>query len=147
VALPDRPEMRIGDDERNRVLDDLRVHFAAGRLNLTEFEDRAAATLQATTVGDLVPLLSDLPDLRAPRRPASGPPVRLPNHPQPARGQHPSHDDRFSHVVRTWLSLAILFNVIWLLTGGLGDYYWPVWPMFGTGIPVLFSAMHRRGRH
>jgi hypothetical protein len=37
----------------------------------------------------------------------------------------------------SWLGLALLFNVIWLFSSGLGSYYWPVWPMLGTAIPVI----------
>ena len=36
-----------------------------------------------------------------------------------------------------WLALALLFNVIWLFSSGPGSYYWPVWPMLGTGMPVI----------
>lgn len=53
--------LRIGDAERQRAADSLADHFAAGRLDSTEFEERTGAAWRATTVGELKPLFFDLP--------------------------------------------------------------------------------------
>jgi hypothetical protein len=29
--------------------------------------------------------------------------------------------------------------VTWYLSGGIGSYFWPVWPMFGWGIGIAFQ--------
>jgi hypothetical protein len=131
VAADHHPDLRASDAERQRVVDDLRRHFGEGRLTLTEFEERSGLAYSARTVGDLTPLLADLPSLEA-RRP-SGPPARV----GPAR---PSAE--LSGYFRFWVALSALFVLIWALAGG--GYFWPVWPMFGTGVPMLFMLAARR---
>ncbi|RKR90156.1 uncharacterized protein DUF1707 [Micromonospora pisi] len=53
--------MRASDDDRQRVLDDLQRHTAAGRLDLDEFSERAAAVYAARTLADLAAVTRDLP--------------------------------------------------------------------------------------
>lgn len=56
-----RPQLRIGDAERDRVAEVLREAVAEGRLTLDELEDRLEAALAARTFADLDPLVADLP--------------------------------------------------------------------------------------
>ena len=56
------PTMRAGDDDRDRVASVLREAYAEGRLPPAEFESRLQATYDATTIGDLLALVTDLPD-------------------------------------------------------------------------------------
>ncbi|MFG2244050.1 DUF1707 domain-containing protein [Spirillospora sp. NPDC048823] len=56
-----RDEMRIGDAERDAVMVALHDHFAAGRLDRGELDERMDAVLSAKTRGDLRPLVRDLP--------------------------------------------------------------------------------------
>jgi hypothetical protein len=49
--------------------------------------------------------------------------------------------------VTGWVGLAVLFNAIWLMTvlaTGHLLYYWPMWPMLGTGIPVMMTLFWSR---
>jgi Domain of unknown function (DUF1707) len=55
---------RIGDAERDKAVEYLREHMAAGRLDATEFEDRLTGALNAKVGPDLDALFSDLPDPR-----------------------------------------------------------------------------------
>jgi len=59
-ATPSTP-IRIGDAERDKAVSDLGDHFAAGRLNRDEFDDRADQAMQARFSTDLAPLFADLP--------------------------------------------------------------------------------------
>ncbi len=54
-------DMRIGDTERNLVVERLQSALGEGRLDITEFDERLAAVYAARTVGDLQPLTADLP--------------------------------------------------------------------------------------
>lgn len=55
--------LRASDDDRNLVALALERHFAAGRLDLDEFDQRSTAALTAVTLSDLGSLTADLPDL------------------------------------------------------------------------------------
>jgi hypothetical protein len=54
-------EMRASDDDRQRVIDALQRHTAAGRLTLDEFTDRVGDVYSARTLGDLAAVTHDLP--------------------------------------------------------------------------------------
>jgi hypothetical protein len=56
--------MRVSDTERQRAIDELRRHGAAGRLDVDEYATRIEAALAATTLEDLDQVLGDLPMLR-----------------------------------------------------------------------------------
>jgi Flp pilus assembly protein TadB len=59
----DRSHMRIGDAERTRVAEALGKHFADGRLDKPEFDERMEKAMSAKTEADLAGLLADLPRL------------------------------------------------------------------------------------
>lgn len=66
------PDIRVSQQERERVVDLLRGHAGEGRLDLDELEQRVEAALAARTRGDLDALLADLPrDRRAGRAPGA----------------------------------------------------------------------------
>jgi hypothetical protein len=54
--------IRASDADRERVIERLREHYAAGRLTSDELDERITAALSAKTVGDLRPVLTDLPE-------------------------------------------------------------------------------------
>lgn len=74
--------VRIGDAERDEAVSALGDHFAAGRLNREEFDERADLAMQARFSTDLDPLFADLPKPAAaqpatetvPMRPGGPPP-------------------------------------------------------------------------
>lgn len=70
-AMPGGPvpgsSMRASDADRDRVLAELSQHYQAGRLTADELDERNGRALSARTMGDLEPLLSDLPSLHEPR--------------------------------------------------------------------------------
>ena len=114
------PEMRASDEDRERVVDMLRDHGAAGRLSTEELEQRTDSALTATTQGELDALLADLPRVRDAR----------------TRERKREKERRaFAEHVRTYAMVMVLLVAIWALTG-MG-YFWPVWPALGWGIGVF----------
>jgi hypothetical protein len=61
-----RPDLRIGDADRDAALDRLAEHYAAGRLDKDELDERSDAVWTARTLGDLNTVFADLDP--APRR-------------------------------------------------------------------------------
>jgi hypothetical protein len=55
------PGLRASDEDRQRVVEALERHTAAGRLTLDEFGDRVAKVFGAVTHHDLGRILEDLP--------------------------------------------------------------------------------------
>jgi hypothetical protein len=63
--------IRVSDAERNTVAEILGQHYADGRLDQGEFDERVGRAMAAKTRGDLAGLFDDLPDL--PGSAATGP--------------------------------------------------------------------------
>jgi TM2 domain-containing membrane protein YozV len=89
VTTPD--PVRIGNSEREAAVKALGEHFAEGRLDPEEYEERVAAAYAARTNQDLAPLFKDLPGPPAPTPvvlpPAYPAPAFPPAYPAP-RGPH-----------------------------------------------------------
>ena len=58
---PSNQDYRIGDAERQKAMDDLGKHFTAGRLDITEYDNRLTNVAEAIMWSDLIPIFSDLP--------------------------------------------------------------------------------------
>lgn len=62
MSEPAGPDaLRIGTQEREDAVRALGEHFAAGRLQVDEYEKRVTDALESLTRGDLRPLFGDLP--------------------------------------------------------------------------------------
>lgn len=75
------PAFRVGELERAAACDALAEHFAAGRLDPAELDDRLARAMAARSQADLRVLFLDL----RPRRTVPGPPPEAPEA-EPATG-------------------------------------------------------------
>jgi hypothetical protein len=65
--------MRAGDADRQAAVDRLTEHLTAGRLDLTEFDERVAKAYAVTYLDQLPELFSDLPELKGPETKSPGP--------------------------------------------------------------------------
>jgi len=99
VATPDPRSIRIGTAEREQAVKALGEHFAQGRLEPAEFEERMTAAYAARTAAELDRLFDDLPSPaghQPPGRPAAGqyPSGQYPSGQNPAglpaTGHHPT---------------------------------------------------------
>lgn len=126
------PELRAGDADRDRVIEQLREAYAEGRLTTDELDQRIDAAHQARTMSDLTPLTADLP---APV-PA---PVDTDAVEKAQQKAKVAKDLRSTWAA--WLGVGVLVNIIWLATGltssGFG-YYWPIWVIgpWGGGLLI-----------
>lgn len=140
---------RIGDAERDRAIDLLREHMAAGRLNTEEFDERLGVALSARTSADLDPLFTDLPGPRPGQEmtkpspgPAVGPRPDVPRAPVPTE---PQLSPRERHP-----GLAALAGVIWPITIlaitflpwlGWANFWWLVF------IPIMITSAFGHNEH
>jgi hypothetical protein len=124
-VIPEPHDLRASDAERERTVDALRAHAAAGRLDAEELEERLAGALGAARRADLAALLADLPAPQERPRPAAA-------RPRQRHGKDP----------RAFVPIAILLVAIWALTGA--GYFWPVWPLLWFAFAGL---LHFRPGH
>src|SRR4051812_21070131 len=112
-----RDQIRVSDSERERAADTLRHHYADGRLDSDELEDRIERAYHATTRGDLAALVRDLPSDRGRRARVAA-----------------ANANR--HAWRAHLSSYAAVNGglvgLWGVTGG-GEF-WPIWSIAGWGV-------------
>ena len=118
---PSDPRTRIADSDRERAMSDLAGHYADGRLDHEEYDERLDAIWTARTRADLAVLFSDLP------RPQSSRPQAGPT-PVPTSRTRPRQRSRVP--LLPVLALLIVLSVI---TGA------PVWLL-------IFPLMFLRGR-
>ncbi|MET9919898.1 DUF1707 domain-containing protein [Streptomyces sp. NPDC059605] len=81
VAPAEPAGIRASDADRDRIADILREAMAEGRLTAEEHSERVDAVYRAKTVGELEPLVRDLPAASTAARPAT---AGVPAHGDPA---------------------------------------------------------------
>ena len=65
MDAPD-PRLRLSDADRDQAIARLSEHYAAGRLDKDEFDERSDAVWTARTQGDLAPIFVDLAPVHRP---------------------------------------------------------------------------------
>src|SRR5256885_1639183 len=113
------PDLRVSDEDRERVAVTLRKNASDGRLSVDELSERLDRVYAARTAGDLAPITRDLPAER-PRRSGS-------------RG-----------IPTTFVWVSILLIAIWAATGA--GYFWPLWPMLWFAFATMKSRSYARRR-
>ncbi|GLZ04595.1 hypothetical protein Acsp03_20610 [Actinomadura sp. NBRC 104412] len=116
MTQPD--DMRIGDAERDAVTSALHEHFAAGRLDREELDERLDATLASKTQGDLKAIVQDLPGSNGLPEPA---PKTKHRHRHPHHAHHQGMPMRHHRpgASPAFPLLLIVFTVV-AFTGGFG---------------------------
>ncbi len=101
----DDPRLRVSDGDRERAMADLATHYAEGRLDHEEYDERLDAIWTARTRADLALLFGDLPRLQP--TPSAA----------PARGPRQRQRTRVPllPVLALALGLSILVHAPWLL--------------------------------
>jgi len=136
-----RGSLRASDADREQFVEALRRHHAEGRLTLEELTERTERAYAARTLGDLDALGGDLPPIR-PATPATGSSrpasADLPPRPRPAGPRQAAAKATLLRTVVWFGMVSLLMIVIWALTGR--DYFWPVWPILGFAIAIVWQA-------
>lgn len=115
----------VSDDQRRAVVERLTEQVGTGRLDLTEFDDRAREAWAATSQLELAQVAADLP-------------VPTPELP-PADGDE----------VRAWAGVGVVNLLVWLAVSlGVGEaiYFWPVWVIGPWGLVLASRATWVRSR-
>ena len=121
------PALRASTADREQVVTVLGQHTAAGRLTLSEYDDRARAAYAAATVADLDRLLADLPAI-------------------------PVVDSATRAPCRGWLLTAAICLAIWVATSlahGTPLGFWPAWVIGPWGAVIVgkhLATRHGRAR-
>jgi hypothetical protein len=133
--MAEAPHLRISDEDREQAANAIREHYAAGRLDSTEFEERLTAVYAAKTRGELGALSVDLPPL--PPKP-------------PTKGELIRQNVTSNGLVRTAAGGGGLFlaaTAIWAMTGANIHGFWPGWVLVFTLVTIVrrFRRGVRRG--
>jgi DUF1707 SHOCT-like domain len=132
--MADPGELRVSDQDRERVASELRDHFAAGRISDDELSERLEAAYQARTARELEALRVDLP---------AAPASRAEERAQLARRR----GDLRRRLVQQSGGAVIVFlicTVVWV-AGGAGGQFWPIWVALLAAIPLLRNGWRLYG--
>jgi hypothetical protein len=130
TRVSDAPATRVSDAERARAVELLAHHHGAGRLDLVEFDERAAAVWNARTRADLRTQFTDLPD------------DPLPGTGRTRRPRRPRTDPGTAVHVGVYLAVVVGLWVLWAVTNP--GHPWPVYPTLGWGAGVVAHALVAR---
>jgi uncharacterized membrane protein YccC len=127
-------DLRTSDQERERAAQELREHFATGRITETEFSERVQAAYNARTEEELRKLLADLPP--------------LPVSPQQRKAEIA---ERRSELRRRLIQQAggglatfVICTLIWVASGAHAAF-WPIFVLLIVIIPLVRNGWRLYG--
>lgn len=127
--------MRASDRDRGVIEAVLVDAFAEGRLTYAEYDERSDAAMASRTLGDLMPLICDLPVARASGSSISEAATR-------------AYVTARRQAIWGFLSVSLICWTIWAATSFGGDGFdpsfpWPLFVMLGTGLNAGRVAWQR----
>lgn len=129
------PETRVGDAERQQVVDSLVRAHSLGQLDLTEFDERSSKAWNAKTQRDLAGLTADLP---------STAPIRVSRHTGGSRRRGWAPPTAALGFLRLFLLAAVAIAVVSVVLGQL-FVFWPLWLVLWLVMSGRIGG-HRSGR-
>jgi hypothetical protein len=132
--VQEHPDLRVSDQDRERVVQEIREHFAAGRLTEDEMSERVGAAYAARTDAELRRLRTDLPPL---------PPTRRENRAKLVERRAELQRRLLQQAGGALLPFAIC-TAIWLASGASGSF-WPIWVALVAVIPLLRNGWRLYG--
>jgi hypothetical protein len=126
--------IRVSDRDRDDAAAAIREHYAAGRLDDDEMDERLKAAYAAKTEADLAALRADLPPaLRA---------VQPRPQPSQALQRRPGWRRMFASV-GSLIGVFAGSTIVWAFTGA--GYFWPEWILVPTAIAAVGEGMRMLG--
>jgi hypothetical protein len=136
---PEFASMRASDADRDLVLRTLGEAYAEGRLDRSEYDERADVVTAAKTLGELPGVLDDLVPATASSTYVPGAlDTRSVEQQAVARWERNRREALMGFLVPT-----VICWLIWLVTMP-GGFMWPVFPMIGTAIPLMHTLVQRK---
>lgn len=134
--------MRVSDAERAEVADRLASHFADGRLDQAEYDERLSRAMSAKTRADFAGLFEDLPGTGAPTADEGygKPGIDAPRPPYQGRRRGPLHV--VLTVALILIGLSIANHVFW----GFFSPGWFFGPWWILAVVAVFILAARRRR-
>jgi hypothetical protein len=132
--------MRASDADRDIVLRTLGEAYAEGRIDRSEYDERADVVTSAKTLGELPGVLEDLVPSTAllPGSRYGALDTRSVEEQAVARWEKSRRD-----AVMGFLIPTVVCWVIWLVTMP-GGFLWPVFPTIGSAIPMITMTVQRK---
>jgi hypothetical protein len=143
--------MRVSDEDRRRVVEELRRHCAAGRIDVDEFSARIERALSASTFEELDLVRSDLPMLRIAEptgrndRPGGAGSSRVPAPPTSDRGQSgrsASPSTRLTAVTTALITVVVVLTAV--IVALVAEWTWAVLLLAGWAAGVVQGRLGRR---
>jgi hypothetical protein len=131
--IPANTTMRASDRDRAVIETVLADAFAEGRLTRSEYDERAEAAMTSRTLGELLPLVDDLPVAREPQ----SSPASL--HEQAVRKWASDRREALTGLV----GLSVLLWTIWAVTM-FGGFPWPLFPMGFAFMNLVRVQLNKR---
>jgi hypothetical protein len=128
--------IRVSDTERNAVAERLSAHYADGRLDQAEFDERISKTMSAKTRGDLAGLFDDLPDPETAGAAGTG---------GPGGPAIPYRPRRRGGILRPLFLLVIVMVAASITWHAMTSFYIPWFPIAVILAVALFAT--RSSRH
>ena len=132
--MADQDELRASDEQRDRAAQEIREHYAAGRLTDDELSDRVQAAYSARTEGELKALTADLPKLPATRAEQKAELVQ----------RRRELQRRLFQEAGGGSGAFLICTAIWLATGASG-FFWPIFVALGVLIPLVRNGWRLYG--
>jgi hypothetical protein len=121
----DQSNLRASDEDREHAAQEIREHYASGRLDDDELSSRLSAAYGAHTQRDLQAIRADLPAL---------PPTKAEQKAElVARRSHLTR--RLLQQTGASLGVFIICTVIWAASGASG-FFWPIFTLFAI-LPLV----------
>lgn len=145
--------MRASDEDRQRTVDELRRHCAAGRIDVDEYASRVERALGASTLEELDGIRADLPMMRVPEPVGGGIwagssparlPAELPRGGGPDGGPAAGSRTRVVAALVAAITVAVVLGAI--VVGLVAEWAWALVLIAGWAAGVVQGRLAREAK-